>query len=47
MSNGARIVLPGYALPRGYKALRLFKDVQQRFPTGTWTPCAITVPYWA
>ncbi|GGR32250.1 hypothetical protein [Streptomyces aurantiogriseus] len=30
----SRIVLPGYAFLRGYKALRLFKDVQQTFPGG-------------
>lgn len=30
----SRIVLPGYAFLRGYKAWRLFKDVQQMFPDG-------------
>jgi integrase len=30
----SRIVLPGYAFLRGYKALRLFKDIQQTFPDG-------------
>ncbi|MEU1276313.1 hypothetical protein [Streptomyces sp. NPDC005799] len=32
MSN--RIVLPGYGFLRGYKAMRLFKNVQQLFPDG-------------
>ncbi|NEW75222.1 hypothetical protein [Streptomyces rhizosphaericus] len=30
----SRIVLPGYAFLRGYKALRLFKDLQHMFPDG-------------
>ncbi|MFJ1843996.1 hypothetical protein [Streptomyces sp. NPDC088146] len=29
-----RIVLPGYGFLRGYKATRLFKDIQQLFPDG-------------
>ncbi|WP_369198950.1 hypothetical protein [Streptomyces djakartensis] len=41
----SRVVLPRYVFLRGYKAMRLFKDVQQIFPAaGSWTECATSAP---